>query len=255
MSSMIGHEYTPIPGNTIELRTIVERNRADLIRCITSHVSDGQEFRLPIVCILNGTGGSGKDTFASMCKEAGLYNAVHYSTINPVKKAADVLISFDSRDNVLSDVANKRESYRLLLHNIKMAWSEFSNGSTHYICNLITDIVADIATKRIENPVVIFVDVREPAEIERLQRAITEIGLIAIAVLIQGMVDPKTHDNDGDRNVSDYKYDYVIENVPGNMNALKMEACIFTSKVLRFFHSDEYNLCNCRERYHDEKTR
>lgn len=259
MDSMFGSEYTRIPGNTIIDSTIIERNRADLIKYIASHARDamhvtGQEFRLPIVCILNGTGGSGKDTFASLCKEAGLHNSIHDSTVAPVKKAAEVLISFDDRDSVLSDVLNKRESYRTFLHRIKMAWSEFSNGSTHYVCNRITGIVADIAAGRIENPVVIFVDVREPAEIKRLQRAIAELGLIAVAVLIQGLVDPYMHDNDGDRNVTDYKYDYVIENVPGDIDALRIEAQIFTSKILNFFHSEGYNLRNSRilMDYHEE---
>lgn len=247
MDSLKDLVFEPIPG--ISPAALTDSNASGSLLATQLNVKEyHKEIRLPIVCILNGTGGSGKNTFTQLCRKTGLSNLIHCSTISEVKKAAELLINWDDRDCTRREVVDKSEAYRLFLHRLKIAWSEFNNGSTRYICDYIRDIISDVIADKVENPVVIFVDVREPEEIEKLKSVLTKLDIITTTILIEGMVDPSSHQNDSDKNVENYHYDYVITNHPGDLDSLYREAQVFTAKILRFFYGIDYT-AKCRSKF------
>lgn len=238
-------DYESIPGIKHTDQGVVNLIRSRLVRLLISDIDHQpepamQEIRLPIVCLLNGTGGSGKDTFVDMCRDAGLHDLIHESTINPVKAAAQILIENDRRDCVMDAVIDKTEEYRLFLHNIKMAWSTFSNGSTHYVYNLVKDTIIKVAANQMKNPVIIFVDVREPDELERLKQTLTKSGIVVITTIVRGLVKPADHENEADANVENYRYEYTVVNIPGDLDNLRSYAEFFVSRITAFFYSDDY---------------
>ena len=95
---------------------------------VANQVSDP----LPVIILINGAGGNGKDTFINAVnKTLAVYNI---STIDPIKTVASQLI--DITDNYsdfekisgTTEMTNKSDRYREFLHEMKMAWSKFNDG-------------------------------------------------------------------------------------------------------------------------------
>lgn len=171
----------------------------------------------PVIIVLNGSGGCGKDTFVDLCRKAEPLSVWHISTITPIKEAA----------TLLGWNGEKTEKNRKFLSDLKDMATENFDASYKYINNQIECAILN----KIE---VVFIDCREPEEIERLKRDFN-----AITVLIDASARrPDIISNHADADVYKYKYNIIIEN-NGTMEEFNEKAKIFM-KFLK--QPNKYNL-------------
>lgn len=141
------------------------------------------------IYILNGTGGSGKDTFCDLLDK--YVSVFHYSSIRIPK---DMARAVDSG-------TEKSEKYRRFLSDLKNLITEYND----YIFKDLRRVVDNFKKWIITD--VLIIDIREPKEIAR---AVKEFG--AKTILIRNPnVEPITS-NTSDANVEMYNYDYTIDN-------------------------------------------
>ena len=85
---------------------------------------------LPVVILISGAGGNGKDTFINYVNQSmAVYNL---STIDPIKEVASTLINLTvtsdySAVDSKKEMDDKSDRYREFLHELKMAWSKFND--------------------------------------------------------------------------------------------------------------------------------
>lgn len=140
------------------------------------------------IVIINGTGGSGKDTFVQFCSK---YNKVmNFSSIDKVKEIAR-LIGWDGK---------KTEKDRKFLSDLKKLTTEYNDMAF----NSILEATIQFKTSDSE---ILFVHIREPEEI---QRAVNAFNAKTLLVKRIGLENIET--NSSDANVDNYPYDYIIEN-------------------------------------------
>lgn len=163
------------------------------------------------IYVTNGSGGSGKDTFAEfLSKYISVYK---YSSIDLVKEMFEFI-------GINKD--HKTEKKRKL-------WSDTKDMLTQYDdipFKDITSIVMDFKNNEIETEVLL-IDIREPEEISR---AVKTFG--AKAILIDNPNVKKIESNHADANVENYEYDYTIEN-DGTLEQLDRVAKIFCCDIIR----------------------
>lgn len=139
------------------------------------------------VIITNGSGGCGKDTFATiLSKYCPTYK---YSSIDLVK---EILFPY-------IDVNNKTEEIRRILSDVKIALKD-------NVFEDLRQIAKDFYKNEIETEILIL-DIREPSEIDRAKKEFD-----AITVLIKNDNVEHITSNMADANVFNYNYDYVIDN-------------------------------------------
>lgn len=143
------------------------------------------------VYVTNGSGGSGKDTFAEL---VGKYIPVFkYSSIDLVKEMFEVA-GINKRD--------KNEKKRKLYSDGKNLLTEYDDIPFKDVAS----IVADFKNNQIDANV-LFIDIREPKEIAR---AVKTFG--AETILVRNPNINRIDSNYADANVENYQYDYIIEN-------------------------------------------
>lgn len=151
------------------------------------------------VVIVNGMPGCGKTTFENYCKEEmGAFCEI-VSTIDIIKKMAQIGGWNGEKD----------PKSRKLLSDLKDLWTEYNDLSFNTIKKFINTWEEELKQFRVEmHPHVLFVDSREPDEIERFKYEFD-----AITVLIRrSEVESVKQSNHADANVLGYKYDYYILN-------------------------------------------
>lgn len=169
------------------------------------------------VFITNGSAENGKDSFAEF---VGKYISTYkYSSIDLVKEMFEVA-------GVTKD--DKTEKKRIL-------WSDGKDLLTWYDdipFKDITSIVTDFKNNKIETEVLL-IDIREPEEIAR---AVETFG--AETILVRKPDAKKIESNHADRDVENYKYDYIIEN-DGTPEQLERVAKLFICDVICGEHIPE----------------
>lgn len=155
------------------------------------------------VVIMNGMGGSGKDTFVEMC--AKHTNIVNISSVDKVKEAAKALVGWNG---------DKDEKSRKLLVDLKRLSIDYNDYPTKYILDEYEKF------KQSDNNI-LFVHIREISEIEKLKSLLS-----AETVLIVNPRVPDITSNESDANVAKYTYDYTIENA-GTLDELEEKAIEF----------------------------
>lgn len=162
------------------------------------------------IFIQNSVGGSGKDTFASFLNK---YIPTHkYSIVDLPKEAAKVL-GWDG---------GKTERDRKFLSDIMDLATEYNGAPFRDVVSIVTDFI----NNRIEDKVLI-IDMRDPRDIAR---AVEVFG--AETILIRNPNVAKIESNHADRNVENYKYDYIIEN-DGTLEQLDKMAYLFCEQVIK----------------------
>lgn len=207
---------------------------------------------LPVIVLINGAGGNGKDTFINAVNRTlAVYNL---STIDPIKTIAGQLIditdSYSQFEKISgsSEMTNKSDRYREFLHELKMAWANFNDGPNVNMLGEIQNIL-NIHEHGGEKYDVIFVHVREPKEIDELKNDIFRyFGISCITMLVKGRVDPSEYNNNCDKNVYNYKHDIVLANT-GNTTVLDMQALFFATRLHKI--NNEYGI-PCPECNHTE---
>lgn len=150
------------------------------------------------IFILNGSGGVGKDTFVSFVK----------AYVTSIKN--DLAIGHTSSINYVKDVASnigwrgeKDEKGRKFLSDIKLALSEYDDSPYERVKRKALYFLDD---DRFINGV-LFIDIREPEEIERAKKEFDAQTILITSDRIEQVVS-----NMADARVYDYEYDIIIDN-------------------------------------------
>lgn len=143
------------------------------------------------IYVLNGSGGCGKDTFVDLCMECADAIIWHISTITPIKEAAELLGWQGKKD----------EKSRKFLSDLKDLCTKAFDTSYNYIENQIY---------RAEQWGIdyIFIDCREPKEIERICKTFNAKSIYIDA----SKRNPIITSNHADAEVMNYNYDFYIDN-------------------------------------------
>lgn len=149
------------------------------------------------IIILNGTGGSGKDTFINLCLKYA--SCMSISSVDKVYEVA----------SLLGWTGTKTDKDRKFLADLK-------DLSTAYNDMPFEEIKKKIEGFEKSNYDVLFVKLREPEEIKRLA-----LLYDVKTVLIKRKDHKIITSNRADAKVENYNYDYVIEN-----NSLSKLDCI-----------------------------
>lgn len=165
----------------------------------------------------NGSAQNGKDSFAEFL---GKYISVYkYSSIDLVK---------DMLEFAGVPKEPKTEEYRLLCSDLKDRLTKYDDIPFKDVISIVTDF----KNNKIEAEVLL-IDIREPEEISR---AVEIFG--AETILIRNPNVRKIESNHADRDVENYKYDYIIEN-DGTLEQLERVAKLFICDVICGEHIPE----------------
>jgi len=197
----------------------------------------------PIIVILNGVGGSGKGTFASMVAKYAEDPILEISVVDPLREIADKLIHthVDNYIDLYKDrpktsdehAAEKSDQWRSLMHDLKMSWQNLDDGPNLYCLGQIIRMVT--VDNKDEIPGIIFVNIREEENINRFKDYCHSMGLICFSLLIDGKIDSSQFTNEGDALVNTFEYDVTIPN-KGNLDDLSITAFIFYKFINRANH-------------------
>lgn len=162
------------------------------------------------IFIINGSGGSGKDTFVSLVRECmergiGRNNLVdNFSSVDKVKEIAR-MIGWDGK---------KTEKDRKFLSDLKLLCTEYNNMPFKSMQEKVEEFEND-------NAEFLFLHIREPEEIEKAKKAFNAETILIIRDNIKQITS-----NMADKNVRDYDYDIVIYN-NGTLEELNNRAIKF----------------------------
>lgn len=175
------------------------------------------------IFIINGSGGSGKDTFVRLCSNH--LKIRNTSKIIPAKRALCELLGI-TMDELES---NKTEEVRSMLVNLNSIAIKHGDYPTKFIMNQVREFLCS------EEEQVMFIHIREPEEIDKVKGLINEMidPMKVSTVLIVSDRVKRITSNTADANVDKYDYDIVIDNSHG-MQQLSNEADIFCSSLKKF---------------------
>lgn len=148
--------------------------------------------------IINGKGGTGKDTFVVLCRELIEYPSYNFSIVDSVK---DIAVQMGWMEYDKSDEA------RLFLSNLKDSWETFNQGPINKIKARLT---GDCNEKCIY-----FLHMRSPNEIATIKSFAENINYDVITLLVTAKENSKYDGkikNHADDNVDKMIYDYYIKN-------------------------------------------
>lgn len=146
------------------------------------------------VYVINGSGGTGKDTFVSMVSK--LVNCQNYSSVDDIKEAAR-LIGWDG---------SKDEKSRKFLSDLKFLSTNYNDYPFQSILNRIDKFYYEEPEESI-----LFIHIRETREIQRLRALHPEV----LTILITNKNIEQITSNEADAGVMNLDYDYVICNDEG----------------------------------------
>jgi len=151
-------------------------------------------------------GGSGKDTFVNYCSK--YIKIVNISSVDKVKEAANILVGWNGQ---------KDEKSRKLLVDLKRLSIEYNDSPTNYIVKKVKEFEKS-------NNEIMFIHIREIAEIEKIKNIIK-----AKTLLVKNPKVKLILSNESDANVNNYNYDYVLLN-NGTLEDLQKKAEEFIKK-------------------------
>ena len=161
------------------------------------------------IYITNGMARCGKDTFAKFLND--IVPTLKYSSIDKVKDIAK-LCGWDG---------GKTEKDRKFLSDLKLLTTEYSNMAFESIKSKVNEFLED------SQHVVMLIDIREPAEIEKAK---TAFG--AKTILIENKNVKTISSNIADANVFNYTYDYTVKN-NGTLDDFRENVEEFVSTVIQ----------------------
>lgn len=160
------------------------------------------------IVIINGTGGSGKDTFVSFVSK---YRKVfNFSSVEKVKEIAK-MIGWNG---------TKEEKDRKFLSDLKKLTTEYNDMSFKSIIEAIHSFLTS-------EEEIMFIHIREPEEISRL---VNKLNGNVTTLLIKREGLPNISTNYSDASVDNYNYDYTITN--RSLEELDYRAQSFAETIL-----------------------
>ena len=175
------------------------------------------------VYVVNGAPGSGKTTFESTVKKLVGARCLIMSTIDFVKKAA-LACGWDGK---------KTLEGRAFLSDLKRFLTEHGDTPYKVIKKAILGQARDFEYYGFDN-YAIFVDCREPEEIERLCKDFNAKSIL----ISRKEAENKETSNRSDSEVLNYNYDIIIDN-NGDLAALADKAIEFIQKENLPFYTKE----------------
>lgn len=170
------------------------------------------------VAVINGRQESGKTAFEHKC--LAIVGNINYA--------------FSPDKRVLVDICSTVEFVKLIA--LKCGWNGEKTPRSRKFLSDLKDLLTswdDVPFKKIaervallkedsENDWILFVDCREPTEIQKLKEQFN-----ATTVLVRRLGDEvKETSNHADKEVFEYEYDYVVKNY-GDLDDLTIEAEMF----------------------------
>lgn len=171
------------------------------------------------VILLNSTGGSGKGTFASIFMDMCMVEYI--SIVDLTKKIASQM--------GWGGDSCKSDKDRLFLSRLKDIHAEYNDSPFQYAKGKIDEFVSDCKDGDQEFNWVLFVDMREPNDIQRFKDEIECDNKYTVLIVNNRVADILT--NHADAEVYDTAYDYIIEN-NGTIEDLEDSAKTFMKEVL-----------------------
>lgn len=159
------------------------------------------------IIIINGTGGSGKDTFVSFCSE--YVKVLNVSSVDKVKEAAKILVGWNGEKN---------EDSRKLLSDLKKLSVIYNDAPTQYIKSMAEKF-------HVSDDDLMFAHIREVDEIEKIKKLLDAKTLLITNPRVQIITS-----NDSDGKINEYKYDYYILN-DGTLDDLRLKAEQFIKEL------------------------
>lgn len=157
------------------------------------------------IIIINGYGGSGKDTFVDLVSK---YNKVYnFSSVDKVKEIAKIIGWNGEKD----------EKSRKFLSDLKKLTSDYNDMPFNSIKEAINKFYSS-------DKEIMFIHIREPEEIKRV---VNEFN--AKTLFIKRDNIKKITSNDSDASVENYNYDYIINNT--SLEALEEKAKSFNNLI------------------------
>jgi len=165
------------------------------------------------IVILNGSGGTGKDTFSKLLGEVCYVE--NYSSVDEVKFAG----------KILGWNGCKYERDRSFLAELKDLATKYYDSPLKYMMKRISDFrLVRLNSDRS----IICVHIREPIEIQKLKDQFNEDEVVTVLVVNSRISQILT--NEADANVFDFAYDYIVQN-DGDLSKLKDSAEIFVNDL------------------------
>lgn len=169
------------------------------------------------IFIINGFGGVGKDTFVSYVT----------TELNDKVKRFNTVVNFSSVDKI-KEIAReigwnggKTEKDRKFLSDLKVLAGNYNDMPFQSL----RDKVDDFKTEDSKS-ILLFLHIREPEEISRAVKEFSAKTILMKRESVEHIIS-----NVSDKNVFDYKYDYVIEN-NGDKRELYETAKSFLKEVV-----------------------
>ena len=182
-----------------------------------------------LIFILNGYPRAGKDTFAEFLKEYQTPETIKYhfqniSTVDYIKSIAENFFGWDQK---------KDEKGRRLLSDLKDASRRYNNGPFNQTVSQIG--IYEYYNFHIDENVlkndILFLNIihtREPDEIQMFKEYYGEnCSTILVKRNYDGVIS-----NHADKNVENYKYDYIIEN-NNSLEDFKKQTFILFEQILK----------------------
>lgn len=170
------------------------------------------------IVVINGTGGSGKDTFVEFCceyyGEEFFQHCMNISTVDYVKEIAEYCGWKGEKD----------PASRRFLSQLKDAlteWKDIPFKSVQQGIAWFKSNIEHLGEKHMDNSVV-FIHCREPKEIARL---VEEYNAVTLLIRREAAENVKQI-NHADNEVLNYEYTYVVDN-NGTLAELKEKAFKF----------------------------
>lgn len=155
--------------------------------------------------VINGTGGSGKDTFVEF---ASKYEKIlNFSSVDKVKEIA----------KIIGWEGGKSEKDRKFLSDLKKLTTEYNDMA-------FNSLKAAVEGFENSDDEIMFIHIREPEEI---QRAVSNFGAKTLLIKRTGLENISS--NYSDASVDNYNYDFVIEN--STLENLENKAEEFVKKI------------------------
>lgn len=174
------------------------------------YVSDNDEPNFPLVILIGGVGGSGKSTFIQYCKNH-MDGVFEESTIDCCKQVVNYMAHMESickKGSLLqSEINIKSDQYRTLLNRLKSAWCEIDDGPNELVIHRVRNLMSSD-----ENPSVIFINVREPEQIDHLKAKLEDEASCVVLTLAVTRNESDMFTNQADRTTLDYDYDMYVNN-------------------------------------------
>ena len=167
----------------------------------------------PIVIIINGAGGVGKDTICRVFRGHSL--VLVYSSIQPIKR-----IAYEIGWN-----GEKTDKARKMLSDLKDICTEYNDLPFKYMAEKLE------GTKNDEDLDFVIFHIREPQEIDKFKRYVIEQGYTCKTLLIRSKRAQQSYGNHADDDVENYPYDMVYQN-DGTLENLDRDFMAFWEKEM-----------------------